>query len=93
MATASALQALGNSLANEIQAVSNAAMPRAEMGGYATTQAVADAILNIQIPSLAGYATEDWVAAAIAAIQLPSLDGYASIAYADAVASSFHYIP
>ena len=85
---ADAVQASGNALAGQINAVSNAAMQRAEMGGYATRQDVSTAIAGIPIPSLEGYATEQYVGDAIAAIELPSLDGYATTAYANAAASN-----
>ena len=83
-----AVQTARNALAGDINAVSNAAMPRADMGGYATTQDVAVAIAGIRLPSLDGYATEQYVASAIEAIDLPSLSGYATTAYADLAASN-----
>ena len=84
-----AVQSSGNALASQINAVSNAAMQRAEMGEYATTQAVSMAIAAIPIPSLAGYATEQYVADYFATNYTPpDLSSYASRSYADAAASN-----
>ena len=86
---ATAVQESGNALAVQITAVSNAAMQRAEMGEYATTQAVSMAIAAIPIPSLAGYATEQYVADYFATnYTTPDLSSYASRSYADAAASN-----
>ena len=88
-AVALAVQASSNALADQIQAVLNAAMPRAEMGAYATQSDVSTAIAGIQIPSLAGYATESYVVDYFAANYTPpDLSSYASRSYADSVASN-----
>ena len=86
---ADAVQASGNALAGQINAVSNAAMQRAEMGDYATRQDVSTAIAGIPIPNLAGYATEQYVGDYFAANYTPpDLSSYASRSYADAAASN-----
>lgn len=88
-AVALAVQASSNALAGMIQAVSNAAMPRAEMGAYATQADVSTAIAGIQIPSLASYATQSYVADYFATNYTPpDLSSYASRSYADAAASN-----
>lgn len=88
-AVAQAVQTSSNTLAGQIQAVSNAAMPRAEMATYATQADVSTAISGIQIPSLAGYATQSYVADYFAANYTPpDLSSYATIYYADAAASN-----
>ncbi len=86
---AEAVQTASDALAGQIQAVSNAAMPRAEMGAYATHTDVSTAIAGIQIPSLAGYATQSYVADYFATNYTPpDLSSYASRSYADAAASN-----
>ena len=88
-AVALAVQASSNALAGQIQAVSNAAMPRAEMGVYATQADVSTAIAGIQIPSLAGYATEQYVSDYFSTNYTPpDLSSYASRSYADSAASN-----
>ena len=88
-AVSEAVQTASNALAGQIQAVSNAAMPRAEMGAYATQSDVSTAIAGIQIPSLAGYATEQYVSDYFATYYTPpDLSSYASRSYADAAASN-----
>lgn len=88
-AVAQAVQTASNALAGQIQAVSNAAMPRAEMGAYATQADVSTAIAGIQIPSLAGYATQSYVADYFSTNYTPpDLSSYASRSYADSAASN-----
>ena len=84
-----AVQESGNDLSRRINAVSNAAMQRAEMVGYATKQEVTTAIAGIPVPSLAGYATQEWAANYFSTNYTPpDLSSYASRSYADAAASN-----
>ncbi|MBQ1428575.1 MAG: hypothetical protein IIZ06_02815 [Kiritimatiellae bacterium] len=86
---AEVVQTASNALEGQIQAVSDAAMPRAEMGAYATQTDVSTAIAGIQIPSLAGYATQSYVADYFSTnYTQPDLSSYASRSYADAAASN-----
>ena len=88
-AVSEAVQTASNALAGQIQAVSNSAMPRAEMGAYATQADVSTAIAGIQIPSLAGYATQSYVVDYFATNYTPpDLSSYASRSYADSAASN-----
>ena len=86
---AAAVQASGNALAGQINAVSNAAMQRAEMGDFATHKWTSLYFAtNYTPPDLSAYATRTYAdsvasnaqATAIAAI--PSLAGYATQAWA-----------
>jgi len=86
---AEAVQTASNALAGQIQAVSNAAISRAEMGAYATHADVSTAIAGIQIPSLAGYATQSFVVDYFSTNYTPpDLSSYASRSYADSAASN-----